>query len=147
MKRIICACLATAVLAALVTLTTTASAQNGCSVATLNGVYSWSQTGSEPKNNMGALLPFATLALTTFDGAGNFSATYTDVSPGRPGGYSAPVRGTITGTYTVNSDCTGSMSSPSFGLTWDLVIIGGGTEVFGIATTPFIVATSDFKKL
>jgi len=39
------------------------------------------------------------------------------------------------------------MSSPSFGLTWDLVIIGGGTEVFGIATTPFIVATSDFKKL
>ena len=93
MKRIICACLATAVLAALLTLTTTASAQNGCSVATLNGVYSWSQTGSEPKNNMGALLPFATLALTTFDGAGNFSATYTDVSPGRPGGYSAPVRG------------------------------------------------------
>ena len=87
------------------------------------------------------------VALTTFDGAGNFSATYTDVSPGRPGGYSAPVRGTITGTYTVNSDCTGSMSSPSFGLTWDLVIIGGGTEVLGIATTPFIVATSDFKKL
>ena len=39
------------------------------------------------------------------------------------------------------------MSSPSFGLTWDLVIIGGGTEVFGIATTPFTVATSDFKKL
>jgi len=26
------------------------------------------------------------------------------------------------------------------------VIIGGGTEVFGINTTPFVIATADLKK-
>jgi hypothetical protein len=48
----------------------------------------------------------------------------------------------------VTSDCTGSASGTSrgaAGVTFNLVIIGGGTEVFAINTTPFVVSTADFN--
>jgi hypothetical protein len=89
------------------------------------------------------------VGVSTFDGAGNVSATYTDMSPGKPGGYGTPIQGTGSGTYTVNSDCTGSVSFTSgtaAGITFNMVIISGGTEVFGINTTPLVIATADFKK-
>ena len=69
------------------------------------------------------------------------------MSPGKPT-YIA-VQGTTSGTYSVNSDCTGSAdftSGNDAGLTFNLVIIGGGIEAFGIDTTPFLIATTDFKK-
>ena len=143
MKPIVRAFLALFVLVALPVAITTSKhtvrpvyAQNGCSVATLKGAYAFSQTGSEAKNAMGSLSPFANVGVSQFDGVGNFSATFTDMSPGRPGGYGAPLRGaTGSGTYTVNADCTGSISISSAGITLDIVIVGGGTEVFGINTT------------
>jgi hypothetical protein len=157
MKQIVRGVLALAVLAALAIVITTSKyavrpvyAQSGCSLATLTGNYAFSQPGFTPKNSNGNPLPFATVGVFTFDGAGNFSATYTDMSPGKPGGYSTPLQGqTASGTYTVNSDCTGSISitgGDAAGITANLVIIGGGTEVFGINTTPFVIGTFDFKK-
>ena len=56
---------------------------------------------------------------------------------------------TGSGTYTVNPDCTGSVSGTSgdvAGITLDFLIIGGGTEVFAINTTPSVIATYDLKK-
>jgi hypothetical protein len=154
MKRILSAFLAFAVLAALTIVATTSKytvhrvyAQSGCSLATLTGNYAFSQPGFTPKNAMGIPLPIAVVGVSTFDGAGNVSATFTDMSPGKPT-YIA-VQGTGAGTYTVNSDCTGSASFTSgsaAGETLNMVIIGGGTEVFGINTTPFVIATADFKK-
>jgi hypothetical protein len=154
MKRILSGFLAFAVLAALTIVTTTSKytvhrvyAQSGCSLATLTGNYAFSQPGFTPKNAMGNPLPIAVVGVSTFDGAGNVSATFTDMSPGKPT-YIA-VQGTGSGTYTVNSDCTGSASFTSgsaAGETLNMVIIGGGTEVFGINTTPFVIATADFKK-
>jgi len=159
MKPILSALLTLAVFAAVAIVATTSRhsvrpvyAQSGCNLATLNGKYASSQSGFEAKNTMGPPLPFATVGVSTFDGAGNFSVTFTDMSPGKPGGYGTPVRGaTGSGTYTLNStDCTtGSVSVTSgdaAGITFDIVIIGGGTEVFGINTTPLIIATFDAKK-
>lgn len=157
MKRIVKRLLALALLAPLVIIATTSKrivrpvyAQSGCSLATLTGNYAFSQQGFISNSMKGNPLPFANVGLATFDGAGNFSATYTDMSPGKPGGYSTPIQGaTGSGTYTVNSDCTGSISITSgdaAGIALNLVIIGGGTEVFGINTTPLVIGSSDWKK-
>jgi len=155
MKRTVIGLLTLVALAAIVIADTTskrsvrtAYAQSGCGVASLSGNYAVSQSGFEAKSHLkGNPLPFATVGLATFDGAGNFSIIYTDMSPGQPS-YIA-VQGNGSGTYTVNSDCSGSISvtaGDAAGLTLNLEIVGGGTEVFGISTTPFIIATSDWKR-
>lgn len=155
MKRMFSGLLALAALSALVLVATTSKrvvrpvyAQSGCSISTLTGNYAFSQPGFEAKSHLkGNPLPFAVVGVSTFDGAGNFSAAYTDMSPGQP--TYIPVQGNGSGTYTVNSDCTGSISitrGDAAGITLNLVIMDDGTEVFGINTTPFIIATADFKK-
>jgi hypothetical protein len=60
-----------------------------------------------------------------------------------------PVQLAGSGTYTVNSDCTGIAtitSGDGVGITVNFVLIGGGTEVLGINMTPFVVGTLDLKK-
>ena len=154
MKRTVSSLLTLAVLAALALVTITSRravrpvyAQSGCSLGSLTGNYAFSHSGFTSKNLKGSPLPAAVVGVFIFDGAGNFSATYTDMSPGKPT-YIA-LQGTASGSYTVNSDCTGSAAfttGSAAGLTFNLVIIGGGTEAFGIDTTPFLIATTDFKK-
>lgn len=126
----------------------TVHAQSGCSSGTLSGNYAVTQSGFEAKSHeKGNPLPFAVVGLATFDGTGNFSINYTDMSPGQPT-YIA-VQGNGAGTYILNSDCSGSISvtaGDAAGLTLNLEVLGGGTEVFGISTTPFVIATSDWKK-
>lgn len=157
MKRILSPLLTLAFLGSILAVATTSErtvravyAGGGCSVANLSGNYAFNQSGFEAKNTMGAPLPFANVGVSTFNGAGNVSAVFTDMSPGKPDGYGTPLQGaTGSGTYTVNSDCTGSISVTSgdaAGITFNIVIIGGGTEVFGINTTPFIIATADMKR-
>jgi hypothetical protein len=87
------------------------------------------------------------MGMIAFDGAGNFTTTFTDMSPGKPNPY-VPVQGSGAGTYTVNSDCTGSASRTTgdcAGLTLNTVI-SGGKEGFGIVTIPGVIATADFEK-
>jgi hypothetical protein len=78
----------------------------GCSNATLHGSFGYTSTGTlldtfVPPPYAG---PFAEVGRQTFDGRGNTDATATTSSNGNI----APV--TIEGTYTVNLDCTGSMT-------------------------------------
>jgi hypothetical protein len=144
MKRILSVLLTLAAAAALVP-----AVHAQCTNATLTGKYAFSQTGFISNSQKGSPLPAAVVGVSTFDGAGNVSATYTDMSPGKPGGYGTPIQGTGSGTYTVNSDCTGSVSFTSgdaAGITLNMVIISGGTEVFSINTTPLVILTADFKK-
>jgi hypothetical protein len=117
-------------------------AQAGCSNATLTGNYGFNNPGfTTPDHSVkGAEVPFASVGVLAFDGAGGISANYTlalrgGISPGQSG----------TGTYTVNSDCTGSISFPTI-VDFNIVVIGGGTEVFGIETTPSFTGTFDAKK-
>ena len=60
-------------------------------------------------------------------------------------------RVTIRGTYSVNSDCTGSMTLtflPS-GLVhhFDFVVASNGAEVEGIRTDPGVVGTGTYRRL
>jgi hypothetical protein len=149
MKRIFGALLAGAILAALVILVPTSRhsvpavyASSGCTNAALAGNYAFSNPGftTPTKSVTGEEDPFATVGVLAFDGVGGVSVSYTlafkgKISPGQTG----------TGTYTVNSDCTGSISFPTI-VDFNTVIIGGGAEIFGIETTPSFTGTFDAKK-
>jgi hypothetical protein len=100
---------------------------------TLNGAYVLRSTGFA----MGS--PFAAVGVSTYDGQGNFTLTGT-----------VSFNGTITrglsgsGTYTVNSDCTGSQT---FGTGpnashFDFVISPNGREITYIQTDNGAVITA-----
>jgi len=153
MKRIVSALLALAASATLVLVVTSwkhslgpVHAQGGCSVATLTGNYAFSNPGftTPAKGVKGNQVPTAAVGVFAFDGAGNISASYAIAFRGTTSqGQSA------SGTYSVNSDCTGSISfttGDAAGINENLVIIGGGTEFFGIVTSPTFTVTLDGKK-
>lgn len=107
----------------LATAFSTSSADARCGTATLKGTYGSSQTGT--LNG----LPFAQVNRVVSDGHGNLTGSGTAVVNGV---VSFP---SFTATYTVNSDCTGTLTSVSPpGLTQNLVIEAGGSEVFFIVT-------------
>jgi hypothetical protein len=144
MKRFVHVYQAMAVLTTLVALTTTANAQDGCGVATLNGNYGFNYEGNASRGKNGADRPWAAVGLLTFDGAGNLSGTFTisvdgTITTGNP--YSA--------TYTVNSDCTGVIAgTPGTGAdSFTFVIVSGGAEVYAIDLTPGFTSSFDAKKL
>jgi len=153
MKRVVCAFLALVVSTTLVFVATSSKhsvksvhAQGGCSVATLTGNYAFSAPGfsTVSKSVKGNEVPIAAVGVFALDGAGNVSTSYTlafrgIITPGLTG----------TGTYTVNSDCTGSISftgGDAAGLNFNMVIIGGGAEIFGILASPTSTVTFDSKK-
>jgi hypothetical protein len=75
--------------------------------------------------------------MMTFDGYGHLS---NDVTTSTNGAINSSVN---PGTYTVDADCTGSMTitipAPPFQLTFNLVIADSGEEFNLIATTPSVV--------
>jgi hypothetical protein len=100
-----------------------ASGSHECSNGTLQGAYGFTRQGFNPaRGHVGAI------GEITFDGAGNFTVLQTNVQE-----FTGVIRGTGTGTYQVNSDCTGS-TVVGTNDTLDLVIVSGGNEVFAIAT-------------
>jgi hypothetical protein len=70
---------------------------HGCSNATVAGTWASTNTGS-----LIDIGPVAATAITTFDGKGNLSGSQTRSVNGDVADE------TFTGTYTVNSDCTGT---------------------------------------
>jgi hypothetical protein len=88
----------------------------GCSNATLKGEYAFGVTNYT--------VPSVAAGIKVFDGNGNF--TQRDYR-----GYSTPAefapKGQETGTYTVNSDCTGSMV-----INLNAPVTSGSTGVIGI---------------
>ena len=101
-----------------------------CSNASLRGTYGYSSQGfsSVPPDISPALfLPEAQSGLVVYDGKGAItSGTYTLISTDPGGGVS---RGTFTGTYSVNSDCTGTaevLIDVGGAVHLDLVVLGPG---------------------
>jgi hypothetical protein len=96
-----------------------------CSNASLRGAYGF-QTGGiivpdgTPRGNLGRWV---------FDGAGNFTNALTV----NDNGTIIPV--TDAGTYTVNADCTGTIS-PDSGGSDDIVLVDGGNEFHLLRTDP-----------
>ena len=122
-------------------------AQSGCTNDNLTGNYAFIQPSGfiAPGHSVtGAEVPWQAIGVLTFDGTGNFSANYTAVVNG-----AVFTSQPASGPYTINSDCTGSltfMSGPAAGYAANLVLVGGGTEIFGIATGRGDTAAWDAKK-
>lgn len=117
-----------------------------CSNATLHGSFGYTSTGTllpsyVPPPFAG---PFGEVGRQTFDGKGHTDATATLSANGNI----QPV--TIQGTYTVNSDCTGSMTlnvSPLDATVHAYFVIDDdGTELRAIGTDSGLVETRVYKK-
>src|SRR5438093_7196118 len=116
------------VLAVVVTTTSPVYAQ--CSNATLTGSYGFKQQGFGLRNSkpakLGNMIPFATVGVMTFDGAGNASFTLTQVYNSSGGDFFEA----IPGTYTMNSECTGTLAIEGFGLNFYMLTVGRRAELF-----------------
>jgi len=130
----------------------TVSAQappQGCSVATLRGNYGdWFQfldnrsLGGQPL--AGGYTPGAGVGVVTYDGRGNYEQVETinygtAVFPGLQ----------VTGTYTVNSNCTGTriLNFQGGGTNViEFVIVDNGKEVHELSVDPAGVAVGTLKK-
>lgn len=120
-----------------------------CSNATLRGPYGFSAHGEvlgllDASNT---LHPFATPAILddvsifTFDGRGNFARTDFGNIGGVPKGGQTAFNPNQNGTYTVNSDCTGSMQlvySTGVVLGLEMVVADDGTLVKAIISTELV---------
>jgi len=107
----------------------------GCSVATLNGLY-----GQVLKGQVLNVGPIVAVGVTTFDGKGHFVADQTINLNGNV--FQAP----LTGTYTVNSNCTGIADAVGTGL-HSFVIINGGKEMDLMDNNSAEVLTIHFTKV
>jgi hypothetical protein len=134
-------CILSAASVALLSLSGAAQAAGLCSDATLKGPYGFSGHGEIlgllDANNV--LHPFATpsilddVALVTFDGAGHFSRTDFGSINGVPKGGQTTFNPNQSGTYTVNSDCTGTMK----------IVYSAGPVPAGVETDLEIVVADD----
>ena len=145
MKRNLSLSFALAVAATLVVLIANPAYATNCNNTTLTGNYGVISLGfvtpAPGKSiNLSQDAATAVVGVMAFDGTGSVTDTHTFVL----NGVILPGR-VASGTYTVGSDCTGSMSFTT-GITFNIVIVGGGTEIFGICTTPSNIATFDAKK-
>jgi hypothetical protein len=127
---------------ALLSLSGAAQAGGLCSNATLKGPFGFIGHGEILGliGADGAVHPYAApsilddIALVTFDGAGNFSRTDFGVIAGLPKGGQITFNPVQSGTYTVNSDCTGTMK---------IVYKAGGSVPAGVETDLNIVVAAD----
>jgi hypothetical protein len=100
----------------------------GCSLASLNGAYAVDKQGTLLTQPPG---PYGEASIAHFNGAGSFFGNATVNLGG------TALNPAFTGTYTVNSDCTGTVTVrvPTLGLTLRdaIVVIGGGQRYIGTA--------------
>ncbi len=142
-----------AVTAIALAIAPTANADDkGCSNATLQGTFAFTSTGfiTAPPPIAG---PFAEVGTQTFDATGGTTLTATASQNGNI------AQLTLKGTYTVNSDCTGTFSAAGFAtlapnvaplaltLHVSFAIANNRTEFHGIETDTGLVLTRIARKL
>lgn len=110
-----------------------------CTVAGEKGIYGYHGGGWQTNPS---LIPVALDGLVTADGLGNFTGTETVSSGG------VIVSGTITGTYTVNANCTGTTTSTFNGKTshTNVVFANSGHTVFEITTDAGVISINVVQK-
>jgi hypothetical protein len=125
------------------------SALSTCSAASLSGPYEVTFSGFGNPGRDGTAtgnaskVPSAAVGVLNFDGAGNMSVRYTFAE----GGFlsTATLVTPDVGTYTVNGDCTGVFYDTTIATQYNMVLIGGGTEMFGVLAN-YTPAWLDLKK-
>lgn len=121
-------------------------ADQGCSVASLNGPYAVAGQGTLVASLPGitAPAPWAESSLADFNGNGAFSGKGTVNIGG------AVLNVTFTGSYTVNSDCTGNVTiNTNLGLTVHhaIVVIAGGQRFIETESDPVAVVQYSVERL
>jgi hypothetical protein len=143
LSRTLLAVQAALVLAGGLALPSVASADttDGCSAATLRGVYMFRASGYNIVN--GVALPKAIIETIVFHGDGNVTTPAVSVSIN--GTILQPPQGNP-GTYTVDADCTGTLTfadGPSF----DLQVRPKGNIVHMLQTNPNTVMQGTSEKV
>jgi hypothetical protein len=110
-------------------------ASEGCSVATLNGAY-----GLVLKGEVLQVGPIVAVGVSTYDGEGHLVGDLTSNLNGNV------FRQHLTGTYTVNSNCTGIADVVGTG-PHSFVIVAGGKEIELMANGTTDVLTIHFTKV
>jgi hypothetical protein len=115
-------------------------AQQPCSAHTLYGSYGYHGDGTILPNNIDIPVgPYFSIGRATFDGEGKFTWTSSDF-PGVP----------LTGTYTVNADCTAALvfnfPEPIPPGTGNFVIVDQGKEMFTATRDPISVFLWTYKR-
>ena len=104
--------------------------------AVLNGAYMVTITGTAGSPVWGVIKgPVATLGRYVFDGSGNIQTTATIATANPPVNVTPPF--VINGTYTVNRDCTGSLTlnfSPAPNGHYNMIATPDGRTIMMIAT-------------
>jgi len=109
-----------------------------CSKATLDGTYLFAADGVEIKGNNDQL-PFANAGYEVFDGNGKVKAVFTQNINGE-----ITRNESISGTYTVEADCTGTATYAD-GTRYDQFIAPDGSELTFVQTHPKSFVTSSFE--
>ena len=120
--------------AAALTLLSLIGAQAGCLASTIAGTYGFAMQGlaQKPSDPVAKALAYALIGTFTFNADGTVNRSFTGSFYGN---YASAAD---SGTYTVNSDCTGAIAMPNtpFGLeTYSLTIVGKGDAIMFINTT------------
>jgi hypothetical protein len=121
-----------------------------CSEAIVRGSYAVRGDGYLQGPTPGALLPWAIVSLMKLDGTGGLSNKVSASFNGRI------QQNTVLGNYTVNADCTGTITvtlpGPPFQLNFDLVVAdargsGAGDEFYFISTDVGTALTHTAKRI
>jgi hypothetical protein len=122
--------------------------QTICTSATLQGAYGFTINGMRPTGPGGPVEAIIGTAMTNFDGNGNL--TQTDNIHGSLDGFPTPDRAG-TGKYSINSDCSGTMTINSAGsppLTLRIVVVDNGNEVRTVVVDPVtVMVTSNGRRV
>jgi hypothetical protein len=109
-----------------------------CSEATLHGTYLFAYDGVEIKENNHDHVPFAVAGYEVYDGNGKVNAVFSSSTEGE-----ISRNESVSGTYTVNEDCTGTASYAD-GTRYDQFIAPDGRLFTLIQTNPGVV-TAGFE--
>jgi hypothetical protein len=142
MKSRISLLLLTFALAASSTLMAHAGA---CTNSTIQGTYAFTIHG-QIVNPDGSTLLVDGLAKTTFDGKGNL----TQLDAVAINGNMAPGWASNTGTYSVNSDCTGTFTVTNGSqapVHLQMIIAQSGNRIHDVVTDPGIATTAEAERI
>jgi hypothetical protein len=119
-----------------------ASAQDACDATTITGNYGYSLNGYV-YDQQGYTYYLTAVGVASGDGAGNLSGSETMSFDGKI------VKHKFTGTYTVNSDCTGSATfnyADNVVIHFDLVILNDAKEINLVQTDSGWIYSGTLKK-
>ena len=105
-------------------LVSSVQAQEECSVATLQGDYLLTGRADAPNaSHEDPTYPRVFVGVHTFDGAGNMSGFNTQSQGGV-----IRQRVPVEATYTLDADCTGTITIPAANAEWEIVVTRDGRE-------------------